>query len=53
MNQSLYSLLQRRLISLEDAMGFSADPLELQAMLDGRAPVVPAGPGLTGGRPQR
>jgi twitching motility protein PilT len=45
MNQSLYSLYQRRLISVEDALGYSGDPAELQQMLDGRSPVVPAGPG--------
>ena len=50
MNQSLYSLYQKGLISLEDALGYSGDMNELQAMLDGRAPVVPAGPGYTGGR---
>lgn len=43
MNQSLYSLYQRGLISLEDTVAYSSDPNELQAMLDGRAPVVPAG----------
>jgi len=50
MNQSLYSLYQKRLISLEDAMAYSVDPNELQSMLDGRSPVVPSGPGMTGGR---
>jgi twitching motility protein PilT len=50
MNQSLYSLYQRRLITLEDALGYSSDPNELQAMLEGRSPVVPAGPGLSGAR---
>jgi len=50
MNQSLYGLYQRKLITLEDAMGYSADPSELQAMLEGRAPVVQAGPTYTGGR---
>jgi twitching motility protein PilT len=44
MNQSLYALYQRRLITLEDAYGYSSDPQELQAMIEGRAPVVPAGP---------
>jgi twitching motility protein PilT len=51
MNQSLYSLYQRRLITLEDAMGYSGDANELQAMLEGRSPVVPAGPAYAGGRP--
>lgn len=44
MNQSLYSLYQRRLISLEDAMGYAGDPNELHAMIEGRAPMVAAGP---------
>lgn len=33
LNQSLYSLYARRIISLEDAMGRSSDPLELQKMI--------------------
>jgi twitching motility protein PilT len=33
MNQSLYSLFQRRLISLEDAIGRSSDPDELKQMI--------------------
>ncbi len=45
MNQALYSLYQRRLITLEDAMAYSTDANELQMMLDGRSPVVQAGPG--------
>jgi twitching motility protein PilT len=48
MNQALYSLYQKRLISLEDAIAYSVDPNELQSMLDGRSPVVQAGP--TSGR---
>jgi twitching motility protein PilT len=44
MNQSLYALYQRRLISLEDAMGYAGDPNELHAMIEGRAPMVAAGP---------
>jgi len=50
MNQALYSLLQRRLITLDDAMMTSGDALELQSMLDGRSPAVPAGPNSTGAR---
>jgi twitching motility protein PilT len=50
MNQSLYSLYQKGLITLEDTMAYSGDMNELQAMLDGRSPVVPVGPGYTGGR---
>lgn len=44
MNQSLYSLYARRLISLEEAMGHSSDQDELRNMIEGRtAPVVQAG----------
>ncbi|MDH3521851.1 MAG: type IV pili twitching motility protein PilT, partial [Myxococcales bacterium] len=39
MNQSLAAALQRRLISLEDAMGRSADPEELRNLI-GRSGVV-------------
>jgi twitching motility protein PilT len=34
MNQSLFSLLARRLITLEEAMGHSPDQEELKTMLD-------------------
>src|SRR5690349_9492345 len=50
MNQSLYSLYQRRLITLEDAVAYSSDPTELTMMIEGRSPMVPAGPTYTGGR---
>lgn len=33
MNQSLYSLLQKRLISLEEALGRSSDPEEIKQMI--------------------
>ena len=46
MNQSLNSLLTRRLISLEEAMGHSSDQDELRNMIEGRvgagAPPAPA-----------
>ncbi|HQB45694.1 MAG TPA: PilT/PilU family type 4a pilus ATPase, partial [Polyangiaceae bacterium] len=42
LNQSLYSLYVRRLISLEEAMGRSSDQDELRAMIEGR--VAPMGP---------
>jgi hypothetical protein len=32
-------------------MAYSGDANELQAMLEGRSPVVPAGPNYSGGRP--
>jgi twitching motility protein PilT len=35
MNQSLFSLLSRRLISVEEAMGHSSDQEELKTMLEG------------------
>jgi twitching motility protein PilT len=37
MNQSLYSLYQRRLITLDDAMGRSSDPEELKQMINNPA----------------
>jgi twitching motility protein PilT len=37
MNQSLFSLFQRRMISLDDAMGRSQDPEELRQMLGNQA----------------
>jgi twitching motility protein PilT len=48
LNQSLYSLYQRRLISQEEAMGRSIEPDELRMMMEGRTamqvmpPPVPA-----------
>jgi twitching motility protein PilT len=36
LNQSLYSLYMRRLISLEEAMGRSVEPDELRMMIEGR-----------------
>ena len=36
LNQSLYSLYARRLISLEEALGRSNDADELQSMIEGR-----------------
>jgi twitching motility protein PilT len=34
MNQSLHSLLERRLITMEEAELRSADPLELRSMIE-------------------
>jgi twitching motility protein PilT len=48
MNQSLHSLQQRRLISLEEAYGHSNDQDELRAMIEGRTASMgqmPATPG--------
>jgi twitching motility protein PilT len=42
-NQSLVQLLQRRLISVEEAFGRSSDPEELRSML-GAAPTTLRGP---------
>jgi twitching motility protein PilT len=44
MNQALYNLYQRRLISLENAMGHASDPDEFRAMLEGRG-INPGGAG--------
>jgi twitching motility protein PilT len=41
LNQSLYSLYARRIISLEEAMGRSYEPDELKNMIEGRAPIAP------------
>ncbi len=44
MNQSLYSLYSRHLISLDEAMGHSNDQDELRGMIEGRtAPIAQAG----------
>jgi len=45
MNQSLFSLYQRRLISLEDAMGRSQDPDEFKQMLGNQANMQRRPPG--------
>ena len=45
MNQSLFSLYQRRLISLEDAMGRSQDPEEFKQMLSNQASMQRRPPG--------
>ena len=37
LNQALFALLQRRLITQEEALGRSTEPDEFQMMLDGRA----------------
>jgi twitching motility protein PilT len=38
LNQSLYSLYARRMITLEEAMGRSTDQEELRTMIEGKAP---------------
>jgi twitching motility protein PilT len=43
LNQSLYSLYVRRLISLEEAMGRSIEPEELRHMIEGKATVQQMG----------
>jgi twitching motility protein PilT len=46
LNQSLYSLFQRRLISQEEAMNRSMEPDELRMMMEGRTVMhVPGAPG--------
>ena len=44
MNQSLFNLLQRRLVSIDDALGRSSDPDELKQMLSGGAMQPPRRP---------
>ena len=41
LNQSLYSLYARRLITLDEAMGRSYEPDELRGMIEGKAPAFP------------
>jgi len=48
LNQSLFSLFQRRLISHEEAMGRSVEPEELRMMMDGRTSM---GTAVTQGMP--
>ena len=43
LNQSLYSLYSRRLISQEEAMMRSTEVDELKMMMDGRTAMAPAG----------
>jgi twitching motility protein PilT len=43
MNQSLYSLYARKLISLEEAMGRSSDQDELRNMIEGKGNVIDPG----------
>ncbi|MDD5309750.1 MAG: PilT/PilU family type 4a pilus ATPase [Deltaproteobacteria bacterium] len=44
-NQSLFSLLQRRIITLEEALGRSHDPDELKGMIATQAAAKPSGQG--------
>ena len=54
LNQSLYSLYSRRMISLEEAMGRSIEPDELRMMLEGRTVnAPPRAPGAPGAPPPR
>ncbi len=50
LNQSLYSLYARRMISLEEAMGRTIEPDELRMMVEGRTPTGLRNPGPPGGR---
>ena len=45
MNQSLFSLYQRRMITLEECLGRSTEPDELRMMIEGKTPVGP-GPAM-------
>jgi twitching motility protein PilT len=53
LNQSLYSLYARRMITLEEAMGRSNDVDELRNMIDGRGAPAPGSPGVQGSLPPR
>jgi len=53
LNQSLYSLYARRMISLEEATGRSNDVEELRGMLEGRVPTQGAPGGVQGSLPPR
>jgi twitching motility protein PilT len=54
LNQSLFSLYARRMITLEEALGRSNDPEELRAMIEGRGAPQGGGPsGIQGSLPAR
>src|SRR6187399_2521578 len=54
MNQSLFSLYARRLITLQEAMGRSTDSEELRGMIEGRTPAPgQGGGGVQGSLPPR
>jgi twitching motility protein PilT len=50
LNQSLYSLYARRMITLEEAMGRSNDIEELRMMIEGRVAGGAQSPGSLGSR---
>ncbi len=53
LNQSLYSLYSRRLISLEEALGRSNEVDELRSMIEGRVPTGAGPGGVQGSLPPR
>jgi twitching motility protein PilT len=53
LNQSLYSLYSRRLISLEEALGRSNEVDELRSMIEGRVPTGTGPAGVQGSLPPR
>jgi twitching motility protein PilT len=54
LNQSLFSLYTRRMITLEEAMGRSNDVDELRNMIEGRGGASgPGNPGVQGSLPPR
>jgi twitching motility protein PilT len=53
LNQSLYSLYQRKLISQEEAMNRSIEPDELRMMMEGRTAMQQAAGGYAQGQPAR
>ena len=52
LNQSLFSLYQRRLISQEEAMGRSTETEELRMMMEGRTAAAQAQIAASGGQAQ-
>jgi len=53
LNQSLFSLFQRRLISFEEATGRSVEPEELRMMMEGRTAMAQQGQGVPQGGQRR
>jgi twitching motility protein PilT len=53
LNQSLYSLYQRKLITQEEAMNRSIEPEELRMMMEGRTAMQQAAGGYAQGQPAR
>jgi Tfp pilus assembly ATPase PilU len=52
LNQSLFSLYQRRFISQEEAMNRSIEPEELRMMMEGRT-LMAQSTGMSAGQPAK